>query len=166
MKAYQKKAGLISILLFFFLLLSLSFASAQEHHGMMGANSTSVFFDMRDGNPQSAAIHLKLIQDTYNEYAAMKKNPVFVVVFMGPSVRLISTNQSGFKPDEQKFFKDISDIITGMSKSGINIEVCLFAAKVFNIEPASILPGIKHVGNGWISEIDYQNKGYKLVPVY
>jgi len=40
------------------------------------------------------------------------------------------------------------------------------AAKVFNVDPVSVLPEIKRVGNGWISMIGYQAQGYSLVPVY
>jgi hypothetical protein len=38
--------------------------------------------------------------------------------------------------------------------------------KVFGVEPTSILAEIEQVGNGWISEIGYQARGYSLVPVY
>ena len=68
---------------FFLVLLSLSFASAEEYDAMKGVNSVKVMFDMRDGIPASAAVHLKLIHDTYQELSVMKKEPVFVVVFMG-----------------------------------------------------------------------------------
>ena len=53
-----------------------------------------------------------------------------------------------------------------MSKDGVKLEICLFAAEVFGVDPASVLPEIKRVGNGWISLIGYQSKGYALVPAY
>ena len=53
-----------------------------------------------------------------------------------------------------------------MAETGIRVEVCLSAAKLFGVKPASILPEIEQVGNGWISEIGYQARGYRLVPVY
>ena len=52
-----------------------------------------------------------------------------------------------------------------MAKDGVSFEACLVAAKAFGIEPSSILPEIKQVGNGWISLIGYEAKGYSLVPV-
>jgi intracellular sulfur oxidation DsrE/DsrF family protein len=96
----------------------------------------------------------------------MKKNPVFVVVFMGNAVKLISSDHRGFKAEDEKSLKEIAGIISRMSETGIRVEVCLFAVKVFGIEPASILSEIERVGNGWISEIGYQARGYSLVPVY
>jgi intracellular sulfur oxidation DsrE/DsrF family protein len=162
----NRRILLASLTVLFLVLSSLSYASAEEYDAMKGVHSVNVMFDMRDGNLQSAVIHLNLIHDTYKELVAQKKNPVFVVVFMGSSVKLISTDQRGFKAEEQKSLKKIADIISGMSKAGIRVEVCLFAAKVFGVEPASILPEIQRVGNGWISEIGYQTRGYSLVPVY
>jgi len=96
----------------------------------------------------------------------MKKNPVFVLVFIGPSVKLISKNREGFSPEDQKSLDEIANTISAMSKDGINLEICLAAAKFFNVDPASVLPEIKRVGNGWISMIGYQAQGYSLVPVY
>jgi intracellular sulfur oxidation DsrE/DsrF family protein len=133
---------------------------------MKGVDSTKVFFDMRDGIPKVAAVHMKLIYDTHRELSAMNKKPVFVVVFMGSAARLISSNRSEFSPEDYKYLEEISQAISKMAADGIHFEVCLAAVKYFGVDPASIQSGIKHVGNGWISEIGYQARGYQLVPVY
>lgn len=166
MKANQRRVVVMSIVVFFLVLSSFSFASAEEYDAMKGIDSAKVFFDMRDGIPKGAAVHMKLIHDTYKELVAMKKKPVFVVVFMGSSVKLISSNRSEFSSEEQKYLDEIADTISKMSKADIHLEVCLAAVKYFGVEPASIQSEIKQVGNGWISEIGYQARGYQLVPVY
>jgi len=166
MKANRTKAAVISIVAFFLVLSSLSFASAEEYHAMKGVDSANAIFDMRDGIPKSAAVHMQLILDTYKELGAMKKKPDFVVVFMASAVKLISSNRSEFSSEDQKYLKEIADTISKMCAAGIRLEVCLFAVKYFGVEPASISSRIKQVGNGWISEIGYQGKGYRLVPVY
>jgi intracellular sulfur oxidation DsrE/DsrF family protein len=96
----------------------------------------------------------------------MQKKPAFVVVFMGPSVKLVSKNREGFSPDDHKTLDEIANTLSAMSKDGIKLEICLVAVKVFNVDPASVLPEIKRVGNGWISMAVYQAQGYSLVPVY
>ena len=53
-------------------------------------NSVKVLFDMRDGIPKIAAVHMKLIHDTYTQLTAMGKKPVFVAVFIASAVKLIS----------------------------------------------------------------------------
>ena len=148
------------------LLCAVSVASGEEYKAMKGVESAKAVFDEREMNPKSAALHLRVIHDTYKELVSMKKNPAFVIIFIGPSVRLISKNRVGFSPEDQKSLDEIAATIAAMSKDGIDLEICLVAAKILNVDPASVLPEIKRVGNGWISQIGYQAQGYALVPVY
>jgi intracellular sulfur oxidation DsrE/DsrF family protein len=162
----MRKAVITSTVAFLLLLSSPSFVSAEEYDAMKGVDSVKVFFDMRDGIPKVATDHMKLIYDTFKELSAMKKSPVFVVVFMAGAVKLISSNRNAFTPEEKKYLEEIADIISKMSEAGIRLEVCLAAVDYFGVDPSSIHPEIKQVGNGWISEIGYQARGYSLVPVY
>jgi len=161
-----KMISLLGLFMAISLLCVASGTSGEEYKSMKGLKSVKAVFDERISNPQSAAFHLKIIHQTYKEFAAMKKNSVFVVVFTGPSVKLMSKNKEGFSSEEQKSLDEIANTISAMSKDGINLEMCLVAAKVFNVDPSSVLPEIKTVGNGWISIIGYQAQGYSLVPVY
>jgi intracellular sulfur oxidation DsrE/DsrF family protein len=140
--------------------------SGEEYKSMKDIKSAKAVFDVRISNPKSAALNLKIIHQTYKELVAMKKNPVSVLVFIGPSVKLISKNREGFPSEDQKSLDEIANTISAMSKDGINLEICLVAVKVFNVDPASVLPEVKRVGNGWISMIGYESRGYSLVPVY
>jgi len=151
MKGNPRKIVVILTAAFSLVLLSLSFASAGEYDAMKADNSVKVIFDIRDGIPKIAAVHMKLIHDTHKELLAMKKKPVFVIVFIGSAVKLISSNRTDFNAEEQGYLKEIADTISKMSKDGINFEVCLAAINYFGVDPASIQSGIKQVGNGWIS---------------
>jgi intracellular sulfur oxidation DsrE/DsrF family protein len=143
-------------------------ASAEEYAALKGLKTVKAVFDVRAGSAKSAALQLKLIQETFQDrtLTAITKKPAFVVVFIGPSVKLISKNREGFPPEDQKVLDEIAGTVSAMAKSGIRLEICLFAAKVLGVNPGSVLPEIKQVGNGWISLIGYQEKGYSLVPAY
>lgn len=141
-------------------------ASAEEYEALKGLKSAKAVFDVRVGNPKGAALLIGLIHQTYKDLVAKKKNPVFVLVFIGPSVKLISKNRGGFTAEDQKILDEIAGTISQMSKDGIKLEICLFAAKVFGVDSASILPEIKAVENGWVSVIGYQAHRFSLVPVY
>ena len=162
----RKIITLLNLFIVVSLLCAVSAVSGEEYKAMKGVESAKAVFDERQSNPKSAALHLKIIHQTYEELAAMKKTPVFVVTFSGPSVKIISKNREGFSSEDQKFLDEIATTISAMSKDGIELEICLIAAKVFNVDSASVLPEIKRVGNGWISMIGYQAQGYSLVPVY
>ena len=151
-----------------FMLAAVGSASAATYESLAGMKSIKAIFDVRAANAKSAAIQLKLIHDTYKDQAirAVSKKPSFIVTFAGPSVKLISKDKQGFSAEDQKLMDEIAQTVQAMAKDGIKLEVCDFAAKVFGVDPASILPEIKHVPNGWISLIGYQAKGYSIVPVY
>jgi len=165
----ESKAMMISLFLSICLLLvAVANGFGKEYEALKGLKSVKAVFDVRAGNPKSAALSLKVIHQTYQDknITAVTKNPAFAVVFIGPSVKLISKNREGFSPEEQNILDEIASTISQMSKEGIKLEICLIAAQVFGVDPASVLPEIKHVGNGWVSLIGYQAKGYSLVPAY
>jgi intracellular sulfur oxidation DsrE/DsrF family protein len=161
----RKGMTLVSLFLAISLLCIVSAACAEEHQTPEGVKSVKAVFDFRIGNPKMAVVHMGLIHQTYKDLAAKEKNPVFAVVFIGPSVKLISKNREGFTPEDQETLDEIAKTISGMSKNGIELEVCLVAARVLSVDPASVLPEIKRVENGWVSEIAYQAKGY-LMNIY
>jgi intracellular sulfur oxidation DsrE/DsrF family protein len=164
----MKRKGITLLNLFLAILLigSVSTASGEEYEGIKSVKTAKIIFDERESSPNTAILHLKLVHQTYKDLGAMKKKPAFVVVFMGPSVKLVSKKKEGFSPDDHKTLDEIANTLSAMSKDGIKLEICLVAVKVFNVDPASVLPEIKRVGNGWISMAVYQAQGYSLVPVY
>jgi intracellular sulfur oxidation DsrE/DsrF family protein len=81
-------------------------------------------------------------------------------------VKFISTSREGIAPEDHKTLDAIAGTISKMAKDGIKLEICLVAARIFKVDPATILPEIKQEENGWISLIGYQAKGYSLIPAY
>ena len=148
------------------LMLSLTTSSlGNEYDALKGVESAKAVFDVRVANPKVAAVHLDLIHKTFNDHnlTIKSKKPDIVVIFMGPAVKLVSKTRQGFTPDEQKQLDVISGIISNMAKDGIKLEICVAAIHLTGGDAALILPEIKQVGNGWISAIGYQHKGYALI---
>jgi len=143
-------------------------AWAEEYNALKGLKSVKAVFDVRAGAPKSAAIYLDLILQTYrdNSIRAVTGQPEFAVVFIGPAVKLISTNTKNFPPEDQEHIAKVAGIVKEMARMGIRLEICIYAARLTGVEPATILPEINHVENGWISVIGYQAQGYALVPVF
>ena len=156
----------------FFILCLLGFlgvsASAQGYEALKGIKSVNTIFDFRDGNTESALIHLKLVHDTFKDPAirAVSEKPEFVVVFMDVSVLLLSSDREKFSSEDKKRLEEFDQTIVGMAKDGIRLEVCMFAAGLMGVKPESIAPEIHPVENGWIASLGYQQKGYSLVPAY
>jgi intracellular sulfur oxidation DsrE/DsrF family protein len=168
MKRESRTIILSLVLSTFLAFVATAHGYGEEYEALRGLKSIKAVFDVRISNPKSAAIHLKLIHNTYKDknIMAVTKKPAFVVIFIGPSVKLISKNREGFSPEEQRVLDEIANTISEMSKDGIKMEICLVAANLFGVDPASVLPSIKPVPNGWVSLIGYEAKGYSLVPAY
>lgn len=155
------------------ILIILSFADTtyvfgQEYEALKGLKSIKAVFEFRKDDPKSAAFYLNAIYQTFKDknITAVTEDPDFVVVFTGPGVKILSKNKEGFPPEEHEIIDKIADIISAMVKDGIKMEICLVASNIHGVDPESVLPDIKHVYNGWISLIGYQNNGYSLIVTY
>ncbi len=142
--------------------------TSQESDALKGLKSVKAVFDFRTGNLKAASVLLDAIHQTFKgkDIAAVTKEPEFMVVFLGPAVKLITSEREGFSPEDHEILDAIAGRLSKMAKDGIKLEICLFAARMFNVDPATVLPDIEHTENGMISLIGYQAKDFSLVPVY
>ena len=166
----KKKSGLFALLLIILcaLFLAGNSVSAAEDDSLQGLTSFKAVVDVRSGKPKSLAMQLGLLHQMYkdNSVRGVTDNPEFVLVFIGPAVKLVSTKTEGLSAEDRETVAKIAKTISAMAKDGIKLEICLFAVDVLGVDRRSILPEIKQVANGWISLVGYQHSGYGLVPVY
>ncbi len=141
---------------------------AKGYKSLQGVKHVKAVFDFRLGDPKSATLHLDVIRQTCTDKALQmgKKRPVFAVVFSGASVKLLSKKREGVTVDDAKTLDDVASMLSVMAKEGIRLEICQIALKAFGIDPASVLPELHKVGNGYVSLVGYEAQGYSLVPVY
>ena len=160
---YQVVRIHILFAVFALMLLSASNASSQEQHyeAMQGVTAAQTAFDFRIGDANVALGHLNLIGSMLTDPAMVidGEQPEIVVVFIGPSVKLISTAGNASSEAKAKIAKKIS----AMHADGVRFEICMTAAHAFEVPADSILPEIVQVENGWISLVGYQHKGYALI---
>jgi intracellular sulfur oxidation DsrE/DsrF family protein len=170
MKMIRETKALIRCLLISVCLLCITAGASYggEYKALDGLTSVKAVFDFRAGNPKSAAMQLDVIYQIMHDKSikAVTEKPEIAIVFIGPSVKLISKNREGFSPEELKSLDEIAATVSRMAKEGVRLEICLFATKVMGVDPSSILPEIVGVENGWISLIGYQAKDYSIVSAY
>lgn len=137
-------------------------AMSQEYEAMQGVTSVNTVFDFRIGHPEVMLDHLNLIHSMKSDPGMVidGRRPEIVLVFIGPSVNLISTDYTGASAEH---LNAIAEKISAMDADGVKFEVCMTAAHALEVEPDSILPEVEQVGNGWISLIGYQHNGYSMV---
>lgn len=134
----------------------------QEYTSLEGVASVKAVWDFRVGDPKTALAHLGLIHDMLDDPNLQKggERPEFVLVFLGPAVKFISTEENEAPSQTER---KIAEKISAMEADGIRLEICMTAAHAQDISPESILPEIIQVGNGWISLIGYQHQGYATI---
>ncbi len=159
-------AGMFIILCALF--LAGNSVSAAEYDSLQGLKSFKAVVDVRSGKPKSLAMQLGLLHQMYKDKSvrSLAHNPDFVLVFIGPAVKLVSTKTEGLSAEDRESGAKIAETISAMAQDGIKLEICLFAVDALGVDRSSILPEIKQVANGWISLVGYQHSGYGLVPVY
>ena len=166
----KKKSGLFAVLSIILcaLFLAGNSVSAAEYDSLQGLKSFKAVVDVRSGKPKSLAMQLGLLHQMYKDKSVrgVTDSPEFVLVFIGPAVKLVSTKTEGLSAEDRETVAKIAETISAMAKDGIKLEICLFAVDALGVDRRSILPEIKQVANGWISLVGYQHSGYGLVPVY
>lgn len=161
---FQIRAVLIAIL---FSAFAAAPVAAGEYAALKGVKGVNTVFDVSQGSPKVANIVFWAVKDVYqnDSVRSLPNPPRTVVVFHGPSVKLISSDRTGFKPEEVAEIEMFADTIRQMKKDGVTFEICDYAAKVMGVDPATIMPEIDHVGNGFVSVAGYQAQGYSVVRI-
>jgi intracellular sulfur oxidation DsrE/DsrF family protein len=142
-------------------------AMSGDYAALKGVKSLKTVFDVTHGSPQTANIVFWAVNNVNDDGSvrALSQPPQIVVVFHGPSVKMISTDRSGFKESDHEELDKFTDTIRQMKASGVNFEVCDYALKVMGVDPKTVMPEVDHVPNGFISIAGYQAQGYSVITI-
>jgi intracellular sulfur oxidation DsrE/DsrF family protein len=164
----MKNFHIIFIILYtsiLFLLVSSKTVYSQEYNALAGLESMKSVIDFRKSKPEEVATYLHYCHETYKGLNSFMETE-FVIVFTGPVVKFLCTNNENIPVEQRKLQKKIANKVYAMLNDGIRMEICLFAVRLSDMNPDSILPGIEILENGWISLIGYQANQYELLPIY
>ena len=144
------------LLLLAFSLLGLSNAWATD----------KAIFDVRISKAKSLLFALKVIEETAEGMTAQGMKPEFVLAFRGGTLRLLTTDPDVQTEEEEKILVEVRQRLKVYKDKGMVLEACNVAARIFDIDKEELDPNLHLVTNSLISVIDYQNRGYALVPMY
>lgn len=159
-----------------FAVLMLLLGSSTVQAGKVEVNDAAALGDLKTGkgvflvdigDPSKLNFYLEVIQGSYKGMKDQGVDPDFILVFIGPSVKYLSTSPSPETEQEAGgVLMEIESNVETLATLGVRQEVCAVATRVFGIDNETLLPGLTLVGDGFISIIGYQSQGYHLVPVY
>jgi intracellular sulfur oxidation DsrE/DsrF family protein len=139
--------------------------TANDAAALQGLKEVKLAFDVTTGDAKRLMNVLDVIEETRVALAKQGVTPHIVVTFRGPATKLVQTDQTLMKPEDRKQAAAIAAKIKALSTaSGVDgIEQCSIAVRGAGTRPENVVPGIKVVGNGWISLAAYQAKGYAYI---
>ncbi len=142
-------------------------AMAGDYPALQNVKKVKTVFDVSQGSPQLANIVFWAVKNVYEDPSvrSLPEPPQIAVVFHGPAVKMISTDRKDFKAKDANALDDFAKTIRQMKADGVKIEACDYAMKVLNVDPATILPEVDRVDNGFISIAGYQAQGYSLITI-
>jgi intracellular sulfur oxidation DsrE/DsrF family protein len=111
--------------------------------------------------------YLEVIQGTHKGMKTQGVEPDFVLVYIGPSVKYLTTSPA--EAAEQAaagVLLDIESNVAKLASLGVRQEICAVATRVFKIDNDTLVPGLTLVADGFVSLIGYQAQEYHLVPVF
>lgn len=138
---------------------------ADDRAALSGIKELKVAFDLAEGDAKGLLNRVNVIDETRASLIKQGVTPSFVVAFRGPATKLVQTDMTKVKPEDREVALKIAAKLEEMSKApGVNaIEQCSVAIRQQETRAQDVLPGIKVVGNSWISLMAYQSRGYAYI---
>ena len=139
--------------------------AADDRVALSGLSEAKVAFDIKDGEGKALLARLDIIDETRLSLIQQGVAPHFILSFRGPATRLVQTDQDKIKPEDRELAAKVAAKIKELSTAkGVDgFEQCSIAARQQGTDPAKVLPQIRVVGNGFISLMAYQAKGYAYI---
>ena len=139
--------------------------AADDSAALAGLKEGRIAFDIHEGDPKLLLARLNIIDETRQSLIQQDVKPHFILAFRGPATKLVQTDQAKIKPEDREMAAKIAARIKEMSKSpGVDgFEQCAVASRQQETKTELVLPEIRVVGNGFISLMAYQAKGYAYI---
>ncbi|WP_130470333.1 DsrE family protein [Candidatus Magnetaquicoccus inordinatus] len=134
---------------------------------LQGVSEGKVVFDIGMANPQTLPLYLKVIAQTHADLLRQKVTPNIILAFRGGAVKLVSNNREALPMEHHPKLEEIAALLADLQqKPGVRMEVCALATNLMGVDNGTILPGIKVVGNTFVSLTGYHAQGYAAIPIH
>ena len=160
--SWHRTIGLTALM---FALLQGSANAADDKSSLSGLKEVKVAFDLKEGNPKALLNRLDIIDETRQSLLSQGVTPHFILAFRGPATKLLQTDPDMIKPEDRELAAKVAAKVKEMSSaSGIDgFEQCAVAVREQGTKVEKVLPQVHVVGNGFISLMAYQAKGYAYI---
>lgn len=140
-------------------------AAADNSAALQGVREMKIAFDFTEGNPVSMIRKLEAVEQTRKQLIAAGVTPKMMLAFRGPASFYTQLDLSKIKEAERADALKVRALIREFATSGAveSIEQCNLPLEQMKLKAADLMPEVKLVGNGWISLVAYQQRGYGYI---
>lgn len=158
---------ILSIFITLFCLNNLGAKEINDKVALNGIKEAKSVFLIDFTNVRKTAFYLNIIEGTHKGLVNQGVKPKMVLVFIGETVKFLSTKQDeAFEMENEEHLESIQSSIKRLAKLGVRMEVCAVATKVFKVPNETIPKEMDIIADGFISLIGWQTQDYKLVPIF
>ncbi len=139
--------------------------AADDRAALQGLKEGKIAYDIKEGDPKALLSRLDAIEETRQSLIAQGVKPHFILAFRGPATKLLQTDTELMKPEHRAEAAKVAEKVKQMSAAdGVDgFEQCALAVKTQGTKADKVLPQIRVVGNGFISLMAYQARGYAYI---
>ena len=137
-----------------------------DSDALNGVKTGKVIFDINMAEAKKMTLYLMVIKQTVDDLQRQGVEPDVILAFRGKSVRLVSKDREQLDLEDFDHLDKIAQQLENLLQSGVRMEACSVATRLFKVDNNSLLDGIKPVGNTFVSLTGYQAQGYANIPIY
>jgi intracellular sulfur oxidation DsrE/DsrF family protein len=136
-----------------------------NHDALAGLKEMKIAFDFTDGNPKVLLAKLGNIDVTRKQLIADGVTPYMVLTFRGDASYFTQADLDKVKPEDREDARKVAAKLKELrTASGVeSLEQCNLPLAPRKLKASEVMPEVKVVGNGWISLVAYQHRGYAYI---
>lgn len=150
-------------------LLALPLAALAEpdnERALEGVERGDVIWDITLSKPNQLAGQMNVIRETYRDLQAAGIEPRMVLAFHGRNVHFLTEDLASIpleQVDQVEQFNENLDKLLALD--GVRAEACAIATRVYGADREAIREPVEVVGNTYVSNIGYTQKGYSIIGI-
>jgi intracellular sulfur oxidation DsrE/DsrF family protein len=128
-------------------------------------NEMKIAFDVTEGNPKALLGKLNTIDVTRKQLLERNISPRIVIAFRGDASYFTNTDIAQIKEADRADAAKIAAKIRELQQANgvVAVEQCNLPLASRKLKAAEVMQEVKVVPNGWISLVDYQQRGYAYI---
>ncbi|MCL7745284.1 DsrE family protein [Guyparkeria hydrothermalis] len=130
-----------------------------------GVEKAKGVFQIDFTEAEKTAFYLEIIRGTHANFVRQGLDPDLVIVFIGPTVKFLTT-EAGEEVADPATLMRIESEVARLADLGVRLQVCAVATDVFGVDNDTLFDGLELTGDGFVAMIGWQAQGYHPITMF